>query len=130
MNKVSIVGLAAFASAVVIGCQSSSNPESVVKEDSIKTEQAVPLDSIGAQPIADTLKVTGIISKIENGKDGYMATLKDTTGKEFVATISIVNLQKSGGKFKRFKEGEKITVTGPSWKDERSVEHITVTGLE
>ncbi|PZR23848.1 MAG: hypothetical protein DI535_23170 [Citrobacter freundii] len=129
MNKVSILGLAVSA-AVIAGCQSSSSPESTVKEDSLKTEQVVPQDSIAVPSKSDTLKVTGVISKIENGKDGYMATLKDSTGKEFVATISIVNLQKSGGKFKRYKEGEKITVSGPSWKDEGNVEHITVTGLE
>ncbi|MCG2616183.1 hypothetical protein LZZ85_17935 [Terrimonas sp. NA20] len=129
MNKVKILGLAVFAS-VMTSCESSSNPESAVNEDTIKAEQTLQQDTTSAQSKSDTLKVTGVISKIENGKDGYMATLKDSTGKEFVATISIINLQKSGGQFKRYKEGEKITVAGPSWKDDANLEHITVTNIE
>lgn len=129
MNKVTVLGLAVFAS-VMCSCESTSNPDSSVNEDTLKNEQAIPKDTLVTESTPDTLKVTGVISKIENGKDGYMATVKDSTGKEFVATISIVNLQKSGGQFKRYKEGEKITVTGPSWKDENNLEHITVTDLK
>jgi hypothetical protein len=129
MNKVIILGLAVFTS-VMTSCESSSNPDSSVNTDTLKTEQTIGQDTTVTPSKSDTLKVTGVISKIENGKDGYMATLKDSTGTAFVATISIINLQKSGGQFKRYKEGDKITVSGPSWKDESNIEHITVTNLK
>lgn len=129
MKKVIIPCVAVFLS-IMTSCGSASSPESTVKEDSTNAQQTIPQDTTATSSTSDTLTVTGVISKIENGKDGYMATLKDSTGKEFVATISIVNLQKSGGEFKRFKEGDKITVAGPSWKDEANLEHITVTSLK
>ncbi len=129
MKKVIIPCVAVFLS-IMTSCGSASGPESTVKGDSVNAAQVIPQDTTTTSSASDTLNVTGIISKIENGKDGYMATLKDSTGKEFVATISIVNLQKSGGAFKRYKEGDKITVGGPSWKDETNLEHITVTSLK
>lgn len=61
--------------------------------------------------------VTGKITGIEKGKDGYMATLEDSTGKKFTATISMINLQKSGGTYKTHEVGETITVKGPGWSD-------------
>ena len=115
---------------VVSSCESSSKPDTAIKEDSAGAAQAIRQDTVLTPTGPDTLNVTGVISKIENGKDGYMATLKDSTGKEVVATISIVNLQKSGGQFKRYKEGEKISVAGPSWKDDAGLMHITVTSLQ
>ncbi|MBO9660920.1 MAG: hypothetical protein J7527_19005 [Chitinophagaceae bacterium] len=129
MKKVIIPCVAVFLS-IMTSCGSTSGPDSTVTEDSTNASQTISQDTTVTSPASDTLNVTGVISKIENGKDGYMATLKDSTGKEFVATISIVNLQKSGGEFKRYKEGDKITVAGPSWKDEAGLEHITVASLK
>ncbi|RYG31524.1 MAG: hypothetical protein EOO01_35310 [Chitinophagaceae bacterium] len=129
MNKVIIVGAVVF-SAIITSCGSSSSPETPVQQDTAKAAQTIPQDTVAAPPASDTLRVTGVISKIENGKDGYMATLKDSTGKEFVATISIVNLQKGNSKFKRYNTGEKITVSGQSWKDDSGMEHITVRELQ
>jgi len=74
--------------------------------------------------------VTGEIIAIQNGKDGYTATIKDFDGKEYYATISIVNLQKSGGDYKAYKVGDKITVSGSSWKDTEGKMHITVHQLK
>lgn len=58
------------------------------------------------------MTVTGEIIKIENGKDGYMATVNDKSGKSYIVTISIVNLHKSGSNYKRFEVGDKIRATG------------------
>lgn len=69
------------------------------------------------KPEETEISVTGKITGIEKGKDGYMATLEDSTGKKFTATISIVNLQKSGGTYKTHEVGETITVKGPGWSD-------------
>lgn len=76
------------------------------------------------------MTVTGKVQQIENGKDGYMATLLDKDGKSFVATISIINLQKSGAPYKRYEIGDTITVSGPFWKDESGITHITVQNLK
>ena len=76
------------------------------------------------------MSVTGKITKIENGGDGYMATIKGADGKDYIGTISIVNLQKNGGTFKRHEVGETITIKGPSWKDNDGIIHITVRELK
>jgi len=77
-----------------------------------------------------TLTVTGEIISIENGKDGYMATLVDVNGKESVVTISIVNLNKYGGTYKKHNVGDKITAKGPFWKDSDNKIHITAQELK
>jgi lysyl-tRNA synthetase class II len=76
------------------------------------------------------LSVTGEIMARENGKDGYTATIKDANGKVYFATISIINMQKSGGEYKSFKVGDKITVQGKSWKDAEGKAHITVFSVK
>lgn len=77
-----------------------------------------------------TITVSGEVTLIENGKDGYMATIVDANGMENIATISIVNLNKSGGKFKRYNVGDKVTVKGTSWKDGEKKTYITVSELK
>ncbi|WP_114792519.1 hypothetical protein U0035_02060 [Niabella yanshanensis] len=76
------------------------------------------------------MEVTGEIVKIENGKDGYMATINDKDNKSYVITISIVNLQKSGGTFKRFEVGQKIKAKGSFWKDDAGNLYITAKHVE
>ncbi|MCJ8155095.1 hypothetical protein MKJ01_15105 [Chryseobacterium sp. SSA4.19] len=77
----------------------------------------------------NSVAVSGTVTHIENGKDGYMATVKNSSGKEYIITISMVNLQKSGIQFKRYNVGDTITVTGPSWKDEQGKVYITAEKL-
>lgn len=76
------------------------------------------------------MEVAGEIVKIENGKDGYMATVNDKNGKPHIVTISIVNLQKSGGTFKRFEVGQKIKAGGTFWKDDSGTTYITAKNVE
>jgi hypothetical protein len=75
------------------------------------------------------LKVTGEVIAIMNEKDGYTATLKADDKQTYKATISMVNLQISGGTFKRHRRGELITVEGPCWTDDKNITHITVEKL-
>ncbi|MBK1897301.1 hypothetical protein [Chryseobacterium paridis] len=77
-----------------------------------------------------TIEASGKITKIENGKDGYMATIQDANGKEYVTTISFINLQKSGSTFKRYEVGDSIYVKGPSWKDEQGKVYIKAEQLK
>lgn len=76
------------------------------------------------------MEVSGKIIKTENGKDGYMATLVDAENKNYIVTISIVNLQKSGGTFKRYEVGESIWVRGTSWKDDAGTTYIKAEDIK
>ncbi len=77
----------------------------------------------------ENVTVTGKITSVTNGKDGYTAVLQAADNKMYNATISRINLQKSGSEYKRYEEGETITVTGSTWVDTEGVTHITVTEL-
>lgn len=71
-------------------------------EDDIKNE--VPITDAMMSDYA-TLTVT----KIDNGKDGYTATLKNDTGSLFICTISIPNL---GDNYVRLNIGDKVKIAG------------------
>jgi len=78
----------------------------------------------------ENVTVTGKITAITNGKDGYTAVLQAADKKMYNATISRINLQKSGSKYKRYEEGETITVSGSTWVDSEGLTYITVTELQ
>jgi hypothetical protein len=61
--------------------------------------------------------VSCVIDLIENGKDGYTATIVDSNGKKYVTAVSINNLGNSGKNYKQYKIGDTISVTGVSWTD-------------
>lgn len=73
--------------------------------------------------------VTGKITTIENGKDGYMATLVTAEGQTYIATISIVNMQKFNGTFKRHEVGDTITVIGEGFQNDAKENYILVHQL-
>ncbi len=51
----------------------------------------------------------GTIESIENGKDGYVATLKDKNGEKFEAIFSIPNM---GTNYKRWEVGDELSIKG------------------
>lgn len=65
--------------------------------------------SVGSctKPASDSFK--GTIGSIENGKDGYVATLKDKDGEKFEAIFSIPNM---GTNYKRWKVGDELSIKG------------------
>ncbi|MBA5792745.1 hypothetical protein H1R17_01745 [Flavobacterium sp. xlx-214] len=79
---------------------------------------------------SNELTVTGTVGTITNGKDGYTAAIKDKNNKTYLATISMVNLMESKSEYKRYEQGDKITVTGPTWKDDEGNVYITVKELK
>ncbi len=83
-----------------------------------------------AQIENENLRVNGKIIHIENGKDGYMATLLTNDNKEYTATVSIANLNKRGQNYKKYDVGETITVEGPFWKDDSGKTYITAYKLQ
>ena len=77
-----------------------------------------------------TITITGDVTAIQKGKDGYTATIKDKNGTESYATISMVNLQNSSGTYKSSQVGDTITVTGEYWKDAEGKIHIKANDIK
>lgn len=68
--------------------------------------------------------ITGIVNAIQNGKDGYTATLTTLSQETYFALVSIVNL---GGpdNYVRFDLGDEVVLSGDYWNsDEKN--HLTV----
>lgn len=77
----------------------------------------------------EVLEVEGKITHIQNGKDGYTATLLAADNKTYFATISRVNLSKNNKEYRLFTVGETITVKGSFWTDKSENIHITVSDV-
>jgi hypothetical protein len=60
------------------------------------------------------VQVTGKVTAIKNGKDGYTATVVTNENVEYDATISIPNMTDPAN-FRRVAVGETITVSGELW---------------
>ncbi len=106
----------------LLSCQEQKNIEEV--QEIIEADEASREDEI------NIISAKGKIISIENGKDGYMATIESEDGQKYVATISIINLQKSGGEFKRYEIGDVIEVSGESWEDASGMKYITAQQLK
>lgn len=74
------------------------------------------------------IKVTGTVQDIQNGKDGYTATLVTSDQKIYKATVSHSNLE-DHNQYKAVKTGDVITVKGDQWQMEGET-HITVRELK
>lgn len=64
---------------------------------------------IAVSSCAKSDSFTGVIQGVENGKDGYVATIKDSKGKVFEAIFSIPNM---GANYKRLEVGDQISIKG------------------
>ncbi|PIF62431.1 MULTISPECIES: hypothetical protein [unclassified Flavobacterium] len=63
-----------------------------------------------------TATVSGKVSAIQKGKDGYTATIENTKGRTYFGTISIPNMNNNPQLFKQAEIGDTITVKGEVWK--------------
>lgn len=102
-------------------CGSESTPPKEVTPAEQTVDPVQPQDTV--------FSVTGKITNIENGKDGYMATVLDEKNNTYIATISAVNLQKSGGTYKTHNVGDTISINGTGWKDNEGNTYIMVKQL-
>ncbi|RYD96865.1 MAG: hypothetical protein EOP54_12620 [Sphingobacteriales bacterium] len=75
------------------------------------------------------LSIRGKVTEIENGKDGYTATVKSEANKTYKVTISRINLEQSKSAYKKYAIGEQISVTGEWWKDTEGNIYIKATKL-
>ena len=75
------------------------------------------------------LTIKGNVKAIENGKDGYTATVLSQANVEYSVTISKINLERKNAQYKRFEVGEKVTITGDWWKDAEGKIYVTASNL-
>lgn len=88
----------------------STTTSSQVAETSVDSTNVTPVATTEHKD-GDTLEITGEVTEINQGKDGYTAKLKTAEGKAYAATISIPNLD-NPKQYKASKVGDKITVKG------------------
>jgi RecJ-like exonuclease len=80
-------------------------PEPVAEDTATATTEAP------AQKDGEAITVTGKVTEINQGKDGYTAKIEAADGKKYSATISIPNLA-DPKQYRAVKAGDEITVTG------------------
>jgi len=122
-NKILMLGFA-FTLLNLTACSekkdavTTQDPSAAV--DAIDTTAAVT-DTVNTAAIpAETttegtdITVKGEVTEITNGKDGYMAKIKDSQGTFYTATISIPNMA-DPKQYRAVKVGEVINVTGTTF---------------
>ncbi len=72
------------------------------------------------------VNVTGIVTEVQNGKDGYTAKIKDPDGVYYFITVSIPNLKDPNG-FREAAVNDEITVSGEQWEMEGETHIKAVT---
>jgi hypothetical protein len=109
--KNTILAISLLSMGLLVSC--TEKKETTVTETTATDTVAAPAADttavVAPEAAPADITITGEVTGIENGKDGYTATLKTKEGKVYSATISIPNMEKG---FKRVKEGETVTVTG------------------
>jgi hypothetical protein len=80
-------------------------------------------------PVAATAAgwISGTVTAIQPGKDGYTATIITADKKVYQATVSRVNLEQPE-QYRSLKTGDNISVRGEVWQMDG--EHITVRELK
>lgn len=116
----SIVLLGAAVLAASCNKKAEETTEPAVEEVVDTTAVAEPIADTTATPTTlpgaehkdnDVIEVTGKVTEINQGKDGYTAKITTTDGKAYSATISIPNLD-NPKQYRAVKVGDNITVKG------------------
>lgn len=122
-NKILVFGLAI---SLMGATACSEKKEAVMTQDPATAVEAVdstanlPVTGEDTSAIEDApaketeVTVTGEVTEINRGKDGYSATIKAADGKVYTGTISIPNMA-DPKKYRNVKVGETITVTGTTF---------------
>lgn len=120
INVLSIALLGAAVLATSCNKKTEETTEPAVQEVADSITVAEPIADSVAKPASlpgteykdnDVIEVTGKVTEIVQGKDGYMAKLTTADEKKYTATISIPNLD-NPKQFRAVKIGDNITVKG------------------
>jgi len=101
------------------------NTSTVATEDTVV--KPAPATDVAGPKEGDIITITGKVTEINRGKDGYSAKIKTEAGKTYVGTISIPNMADPKD-YRSVAVGEEITVTGEAFPVEEDV-MIKVTKL-
>ncbi|RZJ70478.1 hypothetical protein [Flavobacterium sp.] len=130
--KTNIQNLAMLSAVITFAsCESSKKVE--IKEDGTevievrKPEQ----DTVNkvAKPEAESRSVSGKVTKVNFGKDGYTAIVSTASGENYAVTISHSNLT-DHTQYKEFKVGEELKATGDFWKNAEAENQITARKID
>jgi len=121
-NKIVMLGLAVtlgFATACSEKKEAVTTQDPSAAIDAVDTTAALndtTAAGIPAEPVTEGTDITvkGTVTEITNGKDGYMAKIKDEEGKLYTATISIPNMA-DPKQYRAVKVGDVINVTGTTF---------------
>lgn len=117
MKRILIIAVLAVA-VNVVACNDKKADSEVVTTET----PAMPED-------AETKSVTvkGIVIKVEHGKDGYTAQIKDGDGQYYFVTVSRANLAEPGN-YREVNVNDEITASGEQWEMNGEV-HIKAISL-
>lgn len=79
-----------------------------------QTKKMNSTDGPSSPAVKDIIEVTGKVTTIANGKDGYTATIVTAENISYAATISIPNMTDPSN-YRRVAVGETVTVSGELW---------------
>ncbi len=102
---------------VLAGCGGGSSGTGEAGAGNAPTTEAVRNDYISG-------KVTGV----QPGKDGYTATLVTTAGQVYFATISRANLKDNAAQYRSVAVGDTLRLKGDVWQSGDET-HVTVREL-
>lgn len=114
--------LTLFIALSFIGCDSTK------KTPQIKDEVIVTGGSNEAEPEKVSITLTGKVSEINKGKDGYTASIISDDNETYFATISIPNLA-DPKQYRTVEIGEIITFSGEAWNMEQD-KYVVVRELQ
>ena len=116
MKRILIIAVLAVA-VNVVACNDkktdgvSNNATDVTEVDN--TTVVTPEPSANAETKSVTVK--GIVIKVEHGKDGYTAQIKDGDGQYYFVTVSRANLAEPGD-YREVNVNDEITASGEQWE--------------
>ncbi|KAA9325640.1 hypothetical protein F0P94_17035 [Adhaeribacter soli] len=99
---------------ILASCNLPNNPENPeMQQEEVKSQ---------------TDFISGKVTEIQPGKDGYTARIKTAEGQEYLATVSHANLT-DPTTYRAVTVGETVRVKGDHWEMENQ-QHITVRELK
>jgi hypothetical protein len=119
----------AMLSAVIAFAACESNKKSTITEAGNEVVKVrTPTTATAQDSTASYKSVEGVVTNINNGKDGYTAELKSSDGAIYFATISRSNLD-NPAEYCSVSKGDQLKVSGEHWKmDEK--DQITVRKVQ
>jgi outer membrane receptor for ferric coprogen and ferric-rhodotorulic acid len=116
--SIALIGAAVLATSCNKKAEETTEPAveevadtTAVAEPSVDTTATVTAPAGSAHKDGEVVEVTGKVTEINQGKDGYTAKITTADAKAYSATISIPNLD-NPKQYRAVKIGDNITVKG------------------